>query len=85
MNDDDWKRLTDAYRDYVPPVPVVDSDPEVARRREAARGALGNMRLAGGEPTPAFLALTERWIAGEIDEERAIAEIKRISASAKSS
>lgn len=80
MNEDDWKRLANAYRDHVPPEPVVDTDPEVARRRGAAREALSSMRLAGGEPTAAFLALTERWIAGELDEEQVIEEIKRLSA-----
>jgi hypothetical protein len=78
LTDDDWQRIAAAYRHYVPPEPVVDTDPEVSRRREAARGALGNMRLAGGEPTPEFLALTDRWIAGELDEEQVIAELKRI-------
>ncbi|OYW67147.1 MAG: hypothetical protein B7Z40_08625 [Bosea sp. 12-68-7] len=85
MNEDDWKRLADAYRDYVPPEPVVDTDPEVAKRRDAARDALGNMRLAGGVPSPEFLALTDRWIAGELDEEEVIAEIKRLSAPANPS
>lgn len=80
MNEDDWNRLADAYRDHVPPEPVVDTDPEVARRRDAAREALGNMRLAGGVPTPEFSALTERWIAGELDEEEVIEEIKRMHA-----
>lgn len=78
ITDDDWRRLADAYQDYVPPAPVVDADPEVSKRRDATREALGNMRLAGGVPTPEFLALTERWIAGELDEAEAIEEIKRM-------
>lgn len=85
MTEEDWKRLADAYRDYVPPAPLVDTGPEFAKRRDAAREALASMRLAGGEPTAAFLALTERWIVGELDEEQVIEEIKRLPASATSS
>lgn len=82
MTEEDWNRLADACRDYVPPAPLFDTGPEVAKRRDAAREALASMRLAGGVPTPEFMALTERWIVGELDEEQVIAEIKRMHARA---
>jgi len=72
ISDEDWRRLADAYRDYVPPPEPVDKDPEMARRREAARHAIGSMWTGGRRPTPEYLALTERWIAGEISTEQMI-------------
>lgn len=44
MTDEDWNRLADAYR-AAPP--VVDADPEVARRRETARMAVGSLYTRG--------------------------------------
>lgn len=72
ITDDDWRRLAALSRDYVPPPEPVDTDPEVARRRQAAREAIGWRR-----PTQEYLALTERWIAGEISTDEMIDEAKR--------
>lgn len=72
ITDEDWRRLADLYREYVPPPEPVDTDPEVACRRRAAREAIGWRR-----PTEEYLALTERWIAGEISTDEIIDEAKQ--------
>lgn len=78
ISDEDWRRLAEAYRDYVPPPEPVDTDPEFARRRAAAREAIGSMWTGGRRPTPVYLALTERWIAGEISTDEMIEEANRL-------
>ncbi|CAM5763310.1 antitoxin VbhA family protein [Bosea minatitlanensis] len=72
ITEEEWRRLADAYRDYVPTPEPVDTDLEVARRREAAREAIGSMWTGGRRPTPEYLSLTERWIVGEISTEQMI-------------
>lgn len=78
ISEADWRRLAEAYRDYVPSPEPVDADREVARRREAAREAIGSMWTGGRRPTPEYLALTERWIAGEISTDEMIEEANRV-------
>ena len=73
-----WRRLAEAHRDYVPPPEPVDTDPEVARRRAAARDAIGSMWTGGRRPLPEYLALTERWITGEISTDEMIEEANRL-------
>lgn len=77
ITEEDWRRLANAYRDYVPPPEALDTDPGIARRRAAAREAIGSMRVGGRRPTPEYLALTERWIAGEISADEMIEEAKQ--------
>ncbi len=78
MADEDWERLADAYRDHVLAPPVVDADPEVARRRETARMAVGSLYTGGRRPSLAFLLIMERWVNKTMTFEQVLAEIKEL-------
>lgn len=41
--EEEWRYLAEAYRAYILPPDPVDTDPEMARRRAAAREAIGRM------------------------------------------
>lgn len=76
MTAEDWQRLADAYRQHVPPEPVVDTDPEVARRREQARRAVDSLYTSSRRPSLEFVVLTEWWVNGVITTDEAIERIK---------
>ena len=54
--------------------------PERDERREHIANALASVRLEGLEPSPAALAIFDRYVAGEISMEQMGAEIRALNA-----
>lgn len=78
LTEEEWRKLAEAYRDYVPPPEPVDTDAEVAKRRAAMRSAIHGAYLAGGEVHPVTLEIMTRFVAGEITADQMITEIKKL-------